>query len=187
MDCAKQRRFSDSYTAVRSNSVVKSRRRESKPMECREPGFQAKRTQKDLLASSSQVSTEFSHSLSFIPTLNNIAQFTKDQFVPGAPEWSLSLVGYSTDKILFYESLLATIKKTWTLICSLSLFTKDDEFFLLKFSTLEDYEYAWTGGPWFFFNKPFILQKWTPDFIPTREEFPSIPFWINIMNLPLFC
>ncbi|XP_020681356.1 sporozoite surface protein 2-like [Dendrobium catenatum] len=46
---------------------------------------------------------------------------------------------------------------------------------------------AWSGGPWFFFGKPFILQKWTPDFVPVREEFPSIPLWIKIKNFPLSC
>ncbi|PKU87689.1 RNA exonuclease 1 [Dendrobium catenatum] len=46
---------------------------------------------------------------------------------------------------------------------------------------------AWSGGPWFFFGKPFILQKWSPDFIPKREDFASIPLWIKIKNLPLSC
>ncbi|PKU87687.1 RNA exonuclease 1 [Dendrobium catenatum] len=46
---------------------------------------------------------------------------------------------------------------------------------------------AWSGGPWFFFGKPFILQKWSPDFIPRREDFATIPLWIKIKNLPLSC
>ncbi|PKU64945.1 hypothetical protein MA16_Dca004560 [Dendrobium catenatum] len=49
----------------------------------------------------------------------------------------------------FYEALLETIKKTWQLKGELSLLTMDDEFFLLKFTTLEDYEHAWTGAPSF--------------------------------------
>ncbi|KAI0499983.1 hypothetical protein KFK09_018191 [Dendrobium nobile] len=89
----------------------------------------------------------------------------------------------------FYDVLLSVIKKTWTLKGSLSLLTMDDDFFLLKFSALEDYEQdyelAWSGGPWFFFDKSFILRKWTPEFVPKCEEFPSIPLWIKIMNLLL--
>ncbi|KAI0489001.1 hypothetical protein KFK09_028842 [Dendrobium nobile] len=97
----------------------------------------------------------------------------------------MSLIGYSIGKRPYYEALLSTIKKVWPLKGSLTLLTLDDGFFLLKFSALEDYEHAWSGGPWFFFGKPFILQKWSPDFVPKRKEFPSIPLWIKIMNLPL--
>ncbi|KAI0489283.1 hypothetical protein KFK09_029125 [Dendrobium nobile] len=140
---------------------------------------------KNLLTTTPQISSDFSHSLSYTPTQNFTANFTADQYVAGAPEWSLSLVGYSIGKRPFYEALLSTIKKAWQLEGELSLLTMDDGFFLLKFTALEDYEHAWTGGPWFFFGKPFILQKWSPDFIPKREEFPSIPLWIKIMNLPL--
>ncbi|KAI0530983.1 hypothetical protein KFK09_000532 [Dendrobium nobile] len=137
------------------------------------------------LFNSTQVSTNFSHSLTFVPAQNLTAQFTTDQFNAGAPEWSLSLVGYSIGKRPYYETLLSVIKKAWPLKGSTSLLTMDEGFFLLKFSALEDYEYAWTGGPWFFFGKLFIFQKWTPDFVPKREEFPSIPLWIKILNLPL--
>ncbi|XP_028549034.1 uncharacterized protein LOC114579204 [Dendrobium catenatum] len=132
----------------------------------------------NLLTSTLQISTDFSHSLGLVPTQNFTANFTTEQFVAGAPEWTLSLVGYSIGKRPFYEALLSTIKKAWQLKGELSLLTMDDGFFLLKFSALEDYEYAWTRGPWFFFGKPFILQKWTPDFVPKREEFPSIPLWL---------
>ncbi|XP_020703727.1 uncharacterized protein LOC110114991 [Dendrobium catenatum] len=140
---------------------------------------------KNLLTSAPQISSDFSHSLGFTPTQNFTTNFTTEQFVAGAPEWSLSLVGYSIGKRPFYESLLATIKKAWQLKGEISLLTLDDGFFLLKFSALEDYDFAWTRGPWFFFGKPFILQKWTPDFVPKREEFPSIPLWVKILNLPL--
>ncbi|XP_020700802.1 uncharacterized protein LOC110112807 [Dendrobium catenatum] len=140
---------------------------------------------KNLITTTPKISSDFSHSLSFVPTQNFTANCTADQFVAGAPEWSLSLVGYSIGKRPFYESLLTTITKTWQLKGDISLLTMDEGFFLLKFTAIEDYEHAWTGGPWFFFGKPFILQKWSPDFVPKREEFPSIPLWIKIINLPL--
>ncbi|KAI0496208.1 hypothetical protein KFK09_022517 [Dendrobium nobile] len=113
-------------------------------------------------------------SLAHHPTKNFTAHFTKSKFNAGALEWSLSLVGYSIGRRPFYEALLSVIKKTWTLKGELSLLTLDDGFFLLKFSAPEDYKMAWTGGPWFFFGKSFILQKWTPDFIPSMKS--SLPF-----------
>ncbi|XP_020678033.2 uncharacterized protein PB18E9.04c-like [Dendrobium catenatum] len=142
---------------------------------------------KSLIASQPLVSNDFTSSISHFPTENATAHFTSAQFNAGAPEWSLSLVGYSIGRRPYYEALLTTIKKAWNLKGSLSLLTLDDGFFLLKFNNREDYDMAWSGGPWFFFGKPFILQKWTPDFTPVREEFPSIPLWIKIKNFPLSC
>ncbi|KAL0928384.1 hypothetical protein M5K25_000261 [Dendrobium thyrsiflorum] len=111
---------------------------------------------KALLPFYSQISHEFSNTLSHNPIENFTAHFSKAQFNAGAPEWSLSQLS----------------KKSWLLKRSLSLLTLDDRFFFLKFSVAEDYEMAWSDGPWFFFGKPFLLHKWTPDFTPIREEFP---------------
>ncbi|KAI0494273.1 hypothetical protein KFK09_024405 [Dendrobium nobile] len=142
---------------------------------------------KVLFASQPLVSNEFTNSISHFPTSNATAHFTSAQFTAGSAEWVLSLVGYSIGRRPYYEALLSTIKKFWSLKGSLSLLTLDDGFFLLKFNNREDYDMAWSGGPWFFFGKPFILQRWTPDFILVREEFPTIPLWIKIKNFPLSC
>ncbi|XP_020696497.2 uncharacterized protein LOC110109654 [Dendrobium catenatum] len=142
---------------------------------------------KSLIATQPLVSNEFTSSISHHPTENATAHFTSAKFNAGSTEWALSLVGYSIGRRPYYEALLSTIKKTWSLKGTLSLLTLDEGFFLLKFNNREDYDMAWTGGPWFFFGKPFILQKWTPEFVPVREEFPSIPLWIKIKNFPLSC
>ncbi|KAI0515490.1 hypothetical protein KFK09_008154 [Dendrobium nobile] len=142
---------------------------------------------KNLFASQPLVSNEFTSSITHYPTENATAHFTSAQFSAGSTEWALSLVGYSIGKRSYYEALLSTIKKAWSLKGSLTLLTLDEGFFLLKFNNREDFDMAWSGGPWFFFGKPFILQKWTPEFVPVREEFPSIPIWIKIKNFPLAC
>ncbi|KAI0527449.1 hypothetical protein KFK09_003050 [Dendrobium nobile] len=110
-----------------------------------------------LFSSQSPVSHDFSSSLAHHPTKNFTAHFTKSQFDAGALEWSFSLVGYSIGRRPFYEALLSVIKRTWKLKGELSLLTLDDGFFLLKFSSPEDYDMAWSGGPWFFFGKPFMV------------------------------
>ncbi|KAI0524447.1 hypothetical protein KFK09_003817 [Dendrobium nobile] len=124
---------------------------------------------KNLIASQPLVSNEFTSAISHFPTQNTTTHFTAAQFNAGSPKWALSLVGYSIGRCPYYEALLITIKKTWSLKGSLTLLTLDEGFFLLKFNNREDYDMAWSGGPWFFLGKPFILQKWTPDFVPKRE------------------
>ncbi|KAI0500656.1 hypothetical protein KFK09_018872 [Dendrobium nobile] len=52
---------------------------------------------------------------------------------------------------------------------------------------MEDFEMAWSKGVWFFLGRPFLLQKWSPKFLPKRENFTSIPIWVKIHDLPLVC
>ncbi|KAL0914365.1 hypothetical protein M5K25_014709 [Dendrobium thyrsiflorum] len=108
--------------------------------------------------------------------------FTEIHVSAAKEEWNLSLVGYSIGRRPFYESLLSAMRKLWKQLLSLS-----DGFFLLKFSSPEDYDMALSGGVWFFLGKPFVLQKWVPNFKPQREEFSSIPIWLKILDLPLPC
>ncbi|PKU69167.1 RNA exonuclease 1 [Dendrobium catenatum] len=77
------------------------------------------------------------------------------------------------------------MEKVWKLKGAMSLLSLADDFFLLKFTAVEDYDMVWSGGPWFLLRRPFILQRWNPKFQPTRDETTSIPLWIKVLNLPL--
>ncbi|KAI0516631.1 hypothetical protein KFK09_009308 [Dendrobium nobile] len=118
------------------------------------------------------VATDFS--LEFVPPSIKVP-FPAEELAYGTPNWSLSLVGYSIGPRPTYLSLMNALKKAWDLKGSMDMLSLNDGFFLFKFSSPEDYNSAWTGGPWFFFGHPFILQKWTPKFKPKRDEFTSIP------------
>ncbi|KAL0922659.1 hypothetical protein M5K25_006661 [Dendrobium thyrsiflorum] len=77
------------------------------------------------------------------------------------------------------------MRKTWSLKGNLQLLSLPECFFLLRFSALDDFEMALSGGPWLFLEWPFILQKWSPH--PKRDEFSSIPIWVKVHDLPLCC
>ncbi|KAL0915597.1 hypothetical protein M5K25_016026 [Dendrobium thyrsiflorum] len=125
--------------------------------------------------------------LSSSPSLEDPLDFTEVHVKAARDEWGLSLVGYSIGRRPYYESLLSAIRKTWTLKGMLKLLSLSEGFFMLKFSSPDDYEMALAGGVWFFLGKPFVLQKWVPNFKPVREEFSSIPIWFKILDLPLPC
>ncbi|KAI0501856.1 hypothetical protein KFK09_016801 [Dendrobium nobile] len=111
--------------------------------------------------------------------------FRNNDLSEGKSLWNLSLVGYSLGPRPYYERLRVAIEKAWKLKGSLSLLSLADDFFLLKFTAIEDYDMVWSGGPWFLLGRPFILQKWNPRFQPKRDETAAIPIWIKILNLPL--
>ncbi|XP_020678498.1 uncharacterized protein LOC110096765 [Dendrobium catenatum] len=122
--------------------------------------------------------------MSFVSPSKKLS-FKAVDFTEGANIWTHSLVGYSIGQRPNYERLLAAMNKLWVLKGSFSLLSMADGFFLLKFTSAEDMELVFSGGPWFLLGKPFILQKWNPKFKPNRDEDAAIPIWIKIMDLPL--
>ncbi|KAI0523207.1 hypothetical protein KFK09_005601 [Dendrobium nobile] len=114
-------------------------------------------------------------------------EFNEVHVKAASDEWGLALVGYSIGRRPYYESLLSAMRKVWKLKGMMKLISLSDGFFMLKFSAPEDYDMALNGGVWFFLGKPFVLQKWVPNFKPVREEFTSIPIWFKILDLPLPC
>ncbi|PKU74964.1 hypothetical protein MA16_Dca021203 [Dendrobium catenatum] len=134
------------------------------------------------LSSSPSSSDEFP--MSFVSPTKKLS-FKTDDLTEGKNFWHLSLVGYSIGQRPYYERLLAAMNKAWKLKGSFSLLSLADDFFLLKFTSAEDFDMVRTGGPWFLLGKPFILQEWSPKFKPKRDETGSIPLWIKILDLPL--
>ncbi|XP_020689441.1 uncharacterized protein LOC110104608, partial [Dendrobium catenatum] len=104
--------------------------------------------------------------VSLIETPEVIVPFNKDFTAATASEWKLSLVGYSVGKRPYYKALLSTAKKIWK---------------------LKVYEMVWSKGAWFFHGKPFVFQKWSKTFQPTRENFAMVPIWVRIIDMPLVC
>ncbi|XP_020687803.1 uncharacterized protein LOC110103428 [Dendrobium catenatum] len=127
---------------------------------------------KSLIATQPLVSNELTSSISHHPTENATAHFTSAQFNTRSSEWALSL----------WWAIPSNVEHTTK---PFSLPSK--KYGRSRFNNREDYDMAWSGGPWFFFGKPLILHKWTPDFVPVREEFLSIPLWIKIKKFPLSC
>ncbi|XP_020687492.1 uncharacterized protein LOC110103220 [Dendrobium catenatum] len=111
--------------------------------------------------------------------------FASKDLSEGKSLWNLSLVGYSLGPRPYYERLRLAMERAWKLKGDLSLLSLADDFFLLKFTAVEDYDMVSAGGPWFLLGKPFILQRWDPKFQPKRDEAAAIPLWIKILNLPL--
>ncbi|XP_028553732.1 uncharacterized protein LOC114580392 [Dendrobium catenatum] len=125
--------------------------------------------------------------VSLIETPEEIIPFNKEFTDVAAAEWNLCLVGYSIGKRPYYEALKETSKRIWKLKGTFQLIALADGFFLFKFSLLEDFDMVWSKGAWFFHGKPFIFQKWTKNFHPTRENFTSVMIWVRVHNLPLVC
>ena len=61
----------------------------------------------------------------------------------------------------------------------------DDDFFLVKFSVVDDYEYAMLRGPWMIFNHYLTVRQWHPNFDPNQSSLQSLLVWVRIPYLSI--
>lgn len=58
-------------------------------------------------------------------------------------------------------------------------------FFMVRFDEEEEYLAALTGGPWRVFGSYLLVQAWSPEFDPLRDEITTTPVWVRLSNIPV--
>ena len=59
------------------------------------------------------------------------------------------------------------------------------DFFLVKFSALDDYDLVLDKGPWFIGEHFLSIRPWVPNFRPCFADVLSIAVWVRLNELPI--
>lgn len=59
------------------------------------------------------------------------------------------------------------------------------QFFMIRFELEEEYLAALTGGPWRVFGNYLMVQDWSPNFDPLRDDIVTTPVWVRLTNIPV--
>ncbi|EOA27131.1 hypothetical protein CARUB_v10023230mg, partial [Capsella rubella] len=59
------------------------------------------------------------------------------------------------------------------------------QFFMIRFELVEEYLAVLTGGPWRAFGSYLMVQAWSPEFDPMRNEIVTTPVWVRLSNIPV--
>ena len=59
------------------------------------------------------------------------------------------------------------------------------DFFLVKFSAMEDYDLVLDEGPWFIGEHFLSIRPWVPNFRPCSTDVSSIAIWVRLNDLPI--
>ena len=59
------------------------------------------------------------------------------------------------------------------------------DFFLVKFSAMEDYDLVLDKGPWFVGEHFLSIRPWVPNFRPCSTDVSSIAVWVRLNDLPI--
>lgn len=59
------------------------------------------------------------------------------------------------------------------------------EYFLFKFSNMQDHEHVLYDGAWIIFDHYLVVRKWRPNFDPETDVINRAIVWVQIPNLPI--
>jgi len=60
-----------------------------------------------------------------------------------------------------------------------------NDFFIAKFSLLEDYHFVLREGPWMIFDHYLAIRKWEPNFDPTEAKIDRVTAWVRFPNISI--
>lgn len=67
-----------------------------------------------------------------------------------------------------YTYLLHQIKYIWRPRSHIEMISLPNDYFIIKFSSLDDYNFAKFEGPWMLLDHYLIVKEWYPNFDPSR-------------------
>eukprot|EP00253_Pinus_taeda_P024056 PITA_24056 len=83
------------------------------------------------------------------------------------------------------RTLCQWIRQQWNPKGDVQLHLGAKGFFTVVFTSLEDKDRVFEGGPYFLAAAGLYMRPWKPNFIPEKESFTQFPVWIRLFSLPI--
>ncbi|XP_013654546.1 uncharacterized protein LOC106359378 [Brassica napus] len=77
------------------------------------------------------------------------------------------------------------LREMWKPAGSMHVMDLPRNFFMVRFELEEEYMNALSGGPWRAYGSYLMVQAWSPDFDPLRDEIVTTPVWVRLAHLPV--
>ena len=97
--------------------------------------------------------------------------------------WKNSIIIKLFDKKMGYEVLMRRLRFKWQLKGNIVLTDVGHAFYVVRFTSLEDYEFVMTQGPWMIGDSYLTIRKWIPNFIADEAPMRHLTAWVRIPNL----
>ncbi|XP_061371160.1 uncharacterized protein LOC133313766 [Gastrolobium bilobum] len=76
------------------------------------------------------------------------------------------------------------LESLWAKSRSIMVVDLGNDFFSIKFASLEDLSIALTGGPWVLMGHYLAIRKWEPCFNPQKANIHRVAAWIRLPGIP---
>ncbi|KAL4348268.1 hypothetical protein GQ457_17G010460 [Hibiscus cannabinus] len=95
-----------------------------------------------------------------------------------------SLIVHLLDKTIGFRALLNRIQVLWAPRGEICLIDLDNDYFLVRFADVEDYNRVLSGGPWMVCGSYLTVQPWSRSFTTSAEHPTKVLVWVRLSSLP---
>lgn len=71
----------------------------------------------------------------------------------------------------------------WSLKGDIALTDVGCAHYVVLFTSMADYDFVMTQGPWMIRDSYLTIRKWIPNFVPDEEPIKTLTTWVRIPNL----
>jgi len=97
--------------------------------------------------------------------------------------WRNALIIRMFDKGIGYLQLKRRLKTKWALRGDFSLIDIGRDYYVTRFTNMEDYEHVMLNGPWMIGDNYVVIREWVPNFIPEEDNITKLIAWVRIPKL----
>lgn len=112
-------------------------------------------------------------------------QFSAEEQIRLREPWKNSLIVKVVGRPFQSSVLHNRLHGIWRPKGNLKLLDLGHGFHILQCSVFDDYSKALFHGPWFVGDNYLYVQKWVPNFRPSKVEIKQIALWVCLYDLPI--
>lgn len=110
---------------------------------------------------------------------------TKEEKAEFRRPWRQSLIIKVLGRRVGYTYLLNRIRSLWKPKALIEMMALENDYFLVRFASLMDYQYAAFEGPWVILDHYLVVKEWHPNFDPFKEKEEKLLVWVHFPCLPI--
>lgn len=99
--------------------------------------------------------------------------------------WNQTLILMVWGHTVNYNYLLRRLRTLWHPKASMDLIAMENDYYLARFVSMDDYKFAKFEGPWMILDHYLIVKSWTPNFNPHADATEKVLVWVRFPCLPI--
>ncbi|XP_030934168.1 uncharacterized protein LOC115959762 [Quercus lobata] len=99
--------------------------------------------------------------------------------------WLKALIVKVYGRSVGFHYLTFKLNALWKPTAKMDCVTMGKGFFLIRFSSSDDFDVVLRGGPWFLGEYFLAIKPWEPYFIASEAKLSSVAVWVRFPELPI--
>ena len=112
-------------------------------------------------------------------------KLSKETFSRIRAPWLKALIVKVYGRTVGFNYLTFKINALWKPLAKLDCVNLGKDFFLIRFSSSDDYDKVLKGGPWFVGEHFLAIKPWEPYFKASEAKLSSVAMWVRLPELPI--